>query len=86
MAEHSHTTVQIVKVDYKDLPPTMVIQIGIDCPICGVLRFQIVGHHAKVIRDACIDAIDRYPELSGGETTIVAQHSILGPGNDPSTS
>ena len=64
----------------------LLVEILIDCPICGEDRIRIAGHHLKMVRDLCIDAIDQYPELTGKDPQRVSHTEWKGRGNDPSTS
>lgn len=80
---------RIIKADYDD-GSLLMLEIEIDCPLCGPFPIQIVvaGHHLKLVRDLCIEAIDAYPELTGGGEITVTKGptTIKGRVNDPSTS
>lgn len=67
-------------------PAQLVVEIEIHCPRCGEQRIRIVGHHLKMIRDVCIDAIDQHPELTSTEPQVTDRMRITGRSNDPSTS
>lgn len=77
-----------------ELPPEagggqlLVVDITIDCPVCGTYLLQVAGHHLKAIRDFLVETIDQYPELTGkdGDYAAVEKLQIRGPGNDPSRS
>ena len=65
----------------------LMVEFLIDCPACGQQRIQIDGHHLKMVRDTCIDAIDQHPELCGvGEPKVVDSTEFKSQRNDPSTS
>lgn len=64
----------------------LLIDVTIDCPLCGAQRFQVAGHHLKLVRDICTEAIDAHPELTQGRYRTLGTTTIKGRANDPSTS
>lgn len=66
--------------------PFLFVEFLIDCPECGVDRIRIAGHHLKMVRDVCLEAIDEHPELVGKDPQLVRETTIVGRSNDPSTS
>lgn len=66
-------------------PAQLVVEFDIHCPACGEQRIRIAGHHLKMIRDICIQAIDQHPELTV-EPRITERQAIKARSNDPSTS
>jgi hypothetical protein len=78
--------VQIIMCEPTEGPAFVLVRITMECPICGAVTLELVGHHLQTIRDACIEAIDRYPTLCSGERTIIDRYELKARGNDPSTS
>jgi len=64
----------------------VVVDIAIDCPVCGQYVVHFHGHHLRTIRDFLIATIDQYPELTRSEYQLVDHVSVTGPGNNPSRS
>lgn len=85
MAEQSHSSGRIFVFGERE-PESLLVEIMIDCPECGPQRYRIAGHHLRMVRDLCIDAIDQYPELTGNEPRRISHMVIKGQTNDPSTS
>lgn len=64
----------------------LTISILLHCPLCDptkAIRVTIPGHHARMLRDACIEAIDKYPELCQEEVTMEPLQRVVVP-PDPS--
>jgi len=82
----SRTTVRGIKVELPSGAETLIIDIEIDCPICGQHSIRIAGHHARAVRQGLIDLIDLYPELTGTAATLLEKrrYTIAGPPADPS--
>jgi hypothetical protein len=85
MAE-AHSTARIFLVDQADRAPFLFVEVIIDCPSYGLQRIQVAGHHLRMLRDICIDAIDQHPELTGSEPKKVDLLAFKGRQNDPRTS
>lgn len=55
---------------HPDIAPVMLVEVDIDCPICGEQHIQIAGHHMRALRDLLVEFIDAHPNLRGEETGI----------------
>jgi hypothetical protein len=73
-------------VENADGEQALLVEILIDCPVCGQDRIRLAGHHLKMVRDICIDAIDHYPALAGKDPTVVTHSAFTSRMNDPGTS
>jgi hypothetical protein len=77
---------RIFMVESETGEKALLVEILINCPVCGTDRIRLAGHHLRMVRDICIDAIDQYPELSGTEPRVVNHTDFKGRMNDPSSS
>lgn len=66
----SSTKCTTVLVEFPDGTRALVVDITVECPLCGQIRLQLPGHHLRVIRNALIGAIDAYPELCGTDANV----------------
>jgi len=57
-------------IEFPDDSKALVVDIAVECPLCGTIRLQLPGHHLRVIRNALIGAIDAYPELTGSDANV----------------
>jgi len=82
----SRTIVRGIKIELPSGAATLVIDLEIDCPICGQHSVRIAGHHARAIRQGLMDLIDLYPELTGKSATLLeqARYTLGEPPTDPS--
>lgn len=58
------------KVTLPDGEEFLVIDLAIDCPVCGSYTIRLAGHHLRMIRDALIEMIDLHPHLTGKDDEI----------------
>ncbi len=83
----AHTTSRIYVVQPVEGPSFLLVEVSIDCPVCGQQTLQLAGHHLRLVRDVILEAMDRHPELTcSGESQIVERWELKGVGNDPTTS
>lgn len=68
--------VLVVEVGEGDSREVLGLQIEIDCPACGALRYAIPGHHARALRDMLIDHCDAYPSDREGPLRRTGQYRI----------
>lgn len=69
----SHLTGKALIVSHPDHPtvaPVMLVEIDIDCPMCGEQHLQIAGHHLRALRNLIIEFIDLHPDMTGEEAGI----------------
>ena len=45
--------------------PVLIQEIHLDCPDCGVGRYQIAGHHLRAFHQFLGETIARYPDDCG---------------------
>lgn len=62
---HAHTTVRAMKILPHDAQtaPFLLVEIAIDCPTCGVIEVQILGHHLRGLTTAFEQILGQHPEL-----------------------
>ena len=66
--------------------PFLLLELLLDCPLCGQQRIQLAGHHLKMVRDIAIEAIDAFPELTAATVRVGVTEQVAGRANDPETS
>lgn len=59
----------VANPDTKDAE--LVVEIAINCDVCGPGMIRIPGHHLRVVRDMAMEYCDRYPELTKATVTLV---------------
>ena len=60
-----------VKITFaEDGAEVLVGEFAINCPACGQVTLRFAGHHMRSMRDALIEWIDRYPELTGTDEDV----------------
>ncbi len=64
----------------------LLLELLLDCPLCGQQRIQLAGHHLKMVRDIAIKAIDAFPELTASTVRVGMTEQVAGRVNDPETS
>jgi hypothetical protein len=64
MSPQAKITGQIIKVDGPAGEEAVIVQLEVDCPLCGTFTIQIRDHHLANLRDLIIEAMDLYPELT----------------------
>jgi hypothetical protein len=69
---------RIFKIEPPRDPPYLLVEIDIDCPVCGLFTLALAGHHLRTIRDIVIEAIDLHPELASGAAMVVDQYVVKG--------
>lgn len=83
----SHATGRIFVVDTVP-QKTLILQLQVDCPVCGKQTIEIQGHHLRALRETVRIAFDTFPELLGEDTGlwVIDQTTFTGgPPRDPST-
>lgn len=48
----------------------LVVEVEIDCPDCGKVGYQFMGHHLKAVRNILIEYCDQYPQLTGSDAGL----------------
>jgi hypothetical protein len=77
-------TGQIIKVDGPAGEEVVLVQMDIDCPVCGTYAIIVQGHHLGSLRDLILEAMDMYPELTrSGPRTPREDFTFSGRPNDP---
>ena len=65
----------------------LILQIEIDDPVRGALRWVLPGCYLRILRDVLIDHIDKFPELTAPESKTVEgsrrSFTITGPPQKP---
>lgn len=84
-AIQSHVTGRIIVAESREGDRRLFLQVDVDCPECGHFAFQLPGHHLRPLRDLCLDAIDRHPDLTGTDAglQILKKTEFTGTPNDP---
>lgn len=84
----SLVTGRIIVAEWPDGRKALALTVTIDCPECGQIEMQLPGHHLRPLRDLCIEAIDRYPELAGSDAglEVLKRTEFVGKANDPERS
>ena len=72
----SHARCTAIKITPPTGDETLVVQIAIDCPLCGQYTVTFAGHHLRMIRDALIEMIDLHPGLTGRDTDVQTVEKI----------
>jgi hypothetical protein len=75
----------VTRVKLTDGQEFLLVQIEIECPVCGAQQIEFHGHHLRMIRDMVIEAIDLHPDLTGEEEVqTLSRLQFRGPGpSDP---
>jgi len=42
----------------------LLVVITITCPVCGVVKMELPGHHVRPLRNILIGMVDDYPALT----------------------
>lgn len=85
---HSHLKCIGTRVTLPDGGEFLIVELVIDCPICGPYAVEFAGHHLRAIRDVLIEQIDLNPDLTGkeGDAKVISRLRIEGtPPRDPSS-
>lgn len=72
MSKHKVTSTGFI-TDPDTPQATLIVEITVDCPICGPGLIRIPGHHLRAVRDIAIMYCDSHPALTGGEVKLVNQ-------------
>lgn len=88
MALKSRTTGSAMAVEMADGRKFLMVDVTIDCDVCGTHTVRIAGHHLRAIRQFLTETIDEFPELCLREGDVQALESLRfsGPSNNPETS
>ena len=83
--------VRAIKVDPADptsgVPSFLIVDLTVDCPDCGTYQVRFMGHHLRTIRDALVQIIDEFPEVTGTDAhthTVRRESWGATPPGDPS--
>lgn len=71
------------KIELTTGEATLVIEVAVDCPICGPHTLRFAGHHLRTLRDLVIEFIDLHPALAGPETRDAVRERIEGTTGNP---
>ena len=55
-----------ILVEPIDSDPYLVLEIAIQCPACGLIEIQLLGHHLPVLKRIIDQAITEQPHLTLG--------------------
>jgi hypothetical protein len=66
----AHTRCTGTKVTLADGGEFLVVDVEIDCDICGRQRFRVAGHHLRAIRNGLIELMDLHPTLTGKDDDV----------------
>ncbi len=58
--------------------PVLIVELAIDCDICGEVYVQIAGHHLRALTAALAGVIEDYPDLCGNAGSGVTKSSWQG--------
>ena len=88
MSEPSRTTGTSTMVDLPSGDQFLLVDIAIDCPVCGQHTVRFAGHHLRAIRNFLTATIDEYPDLTlkDGDVHTLERLEFRGPANDPRSS
>ena len=65
-------------------PEALVLEIEIDCEMCGAHAVRIAGHHLRALRNLLLETIDLHPTLCGDEAGIEVAARLQFDGKPPS--
>lgn len=80
---HAKITGSAIRVDFPDGERTLVQQIQIDCPSCGIGLLQIAGHHLVAVRDLLQATIEANPDFCKDPKRRVEERSHFSGTTDP---
>lgn len=78
---HAHTLVRTVIVTHGETSQ-LLVEIEVDCPVCGTWAFRVAGHHVASLAEAFQQIRQEHPELCGKLGERVGETSWQG-GVDP---
>lgn len=64
------------------------IEVDVNCPVCGIHKLTIAGHHLRSLHRFLDQTIAEFPEMtrSAEEAGETERYSFTGTRNDPTTS
>ena len=88
MSDQARTTGTAMVVELPSGGTFLLVDIAIDCPVCGQHTVRFAGHHLRAIRNFLTSTIDEYPDLTlkDGDVHTLERLEFTGPGNDPRSS
>ena len=66
----AHTKGTATAVELPNGERFLLVEIAIDCPVCGPQVIRLAGHHLRAVRDLLIEFIDLHPESTGKDGDI----------------
>ena len=66
----SHAVCTATQIDLPSGEALLVVEIAVDCPLCGQYTLRLAGHHLRMIRDALVQMIDLHPGLTGTDADV----------------
>jgi len=87
MSPQAFTRGVATMVELPDGERFLLVEITIDCPVCGRHTIHVAGHHLRAIRDLMIEFMDLHPDLTGkdGDIQTIERLQIQGRGPDDPT-